>query len=146
MEIGPAETLINMAKKTIKANYDAHDVATGLKRDYLSYKKNADSIYYKVDSANAAQRPAKHEPAAPAAPVNTEPSAPAPAPSAAPVAVAAPAGNVSVPDTPMVAVDVLIVIVALALKKQVAEVAKDQTIKKLCGGKYHIHSPTVRPS
>jgi fatty acid synthase subunit alpha, fungi type len=140
VEVGPAETLVNMAKKTVKASYGAHDTATGLKRDYLSYKKNADSIYYKVDAANAAQRPAPKSTVA-AAPASVPATQPEPAVPAvvvtAPAAttVAAPAGNVSVPDTPVAAVDILTAIVALALKKQTNEVAKDQTIKKLCGGK-----------
>ena len=146
MEVGPAETLINMAKKTVKADYHAHDVANGLKRDYLSYKKNADSIYYKVDSANAAQRPTtKHtevaRPTAPA-PAPTEPAAQlASAATPAPAVVAAPLGNVSVPDTPVAAVDILTVITALALKKQTTDIAKDMSVKKLCGGAYPPNGP-----
>ncbi len=147
VEVGPAETLVNMAKKTVKASYDAHDNATGLTREYLSYKKNADAIYYKVDPASAAQRPAPKGTEAPP-PQAAKPTAPDAAAVLVPTVVvtpvaqtAAPSGNISVPDKPAAAVDILAVIVALALKKQLSDVAKDQSIKKLCGGPFTVSSP-----
>lgn len=134
MEIGPAETLINMAKRTLKAGYESHDVALGLQRELLTYKKNADAIYYKPSEeeaapplpANASKPAATQENATPAPAA----AAPAPAPVAAP-----PVAAVSVPDKPVSPLDILTVLVGVALKKPASEVAQDQSVKALCGGK-----------
>lgn len=121
-----------MAKKTLKAGYESHDIARGLQRELLSYKKNADSIYYKIQAEEvAAAAPSKPT----AAQSTTAPAAPSVSPTA-PAPVAAPSQAPTVPDKSLEPIDVLTVLVAVALKKSVADVAKDQTIKALCGGKF----------
>jgi 3-oxoacyl-ACP reductase-like protein len=116
-----------MAKKTLKASYESHDIALGLERELLSYKKNADAIYYKIQAEEVSAVPSK-----PAAAESTT-AQPAPA-AAAPVAAPAPSQSVSIPDKVIAPVDVIAVLVAVALKKSSDEIAKDQTIKALCGG------------
>ncbi len=137
LEVGPAETLLNMAKKTVKGCYAAHDMAKDLNREYLSVKKSADAIYYRVDETDVAEQRSLSSPSlsqdapvvsaapTPAAPV-VEVSQPAPT-AAAPVA--------SIADRPLAAGDVVNVVVALGLKKQREDIAADQSVKKLCGGK-----------
>ncbi|KAI4595314.1 3-oxoacyl-[acyl-carrier-protein] synthase [Pestalotiopsis sp. 9143b] len=129
VEIGPAETLVNMAKKTIKAGYESHDIARGLQRELLSYKKNVDAIYYKIQAEEAATAITKTAAVTEAASVTAAPAPAAPAP------VAVVPQSVSVPDKALEPIDTLSTLVAVALKKSVADVSKDQTIKALCGGK-----------
>jgi fatty acid synthase subunit alpha, fungi type len=139
VEVGPAETLLGMAKKTIKADFESHDMATGTKRELLSYKKNADAIYYRTEAGDVSAGPetsskTQSNAAAPAAaePAQSAASAPAPAPAQAP----GPAVDAaSVPDFPISTIDILVTLTAVALKKPASDIGTDQSIKKLCGGK-----------
>ncbi|KAK6440249.1 beta subunit of fatty acid synthetase [Oleoguttula sp. CCFEE 5521] len=135
VEVGPAETLGVMAKRTIKAKYDAHDAARSVQRQILCYNKDAKEIYYEAD-------PVEDEPvAAPAASGEAAPAAAgaAPAAAAAPVAAAPPppgAGPAAaVSDAPVGAVDILRTLVAQKLKKPLADVPLSKAIKDLVGGK-----------
>ncbi|KAM7186221.1 hypothetical protein V8F20_011491 [Naviculisporaceae sp. PSN 640] len=145
VEIGPAETLINMAKRTLKAGYESHDVALGLQRELLTYKKNAESIYYKP-SEQATQPPPTANPSTPAAVQENPISAPSVAPSApaqVPVSAPPPAAAVSVPDKPVSPIDILTVLVGVALKKPASEVAQDQSVKALCGGRSTVQNEVI---
>lgn len=129
-----------MAKKTIKADFESHDMATGTKRELLSYKKNADAIYYRTEAGDVSAGPetASNSQSNAAAPAAAEPapnaaSAPAPAqpaPAPGPAVDAA-----SVPDFPISMIDILVTLTAVALKKPATDIGTDQSIKKLCGGK-----------
>ena len=130
VEVGPADTLGVMAKRTLASKYEAHDAALSVQRQILCYNKDAKDIYYDVD-------PVEDEPEPAAAPSASASSAPAA--SAAPVAVAAPppsAGPAApVPDAPVTATDVLRALVAQKLKKPLADVPLSKAIKDLVGGK-----------
>jgi fatty acid synthase subunit alpha, fungi type len=73
VEIGPADTLGVMAKRTLASKYEAYDAAKSVQRQILCYNKDAKEIYYDVD-------PVEDEPATPAA--GSSDSAPAASPSA----------------------------------------------------------------
>ena len=80
VEVGPADTLGGMAKRTLAAKYEAYDAARSVQRQILCYNKDAKDIYYDVD------------------PIEDEP---APAPSggdSAPAASSAPAAAVACPE------------------------------------------------
>src|ERR1043165_375499 len=77
VEIGPADTLGGMAKRTLASKYEAYDAATSMERQVLAYSKDVKEIYYYV--APVADEP---EPAATS-------SDSAPAASSAPAAAAA---------------------------------------------------------
>ncbi len=49
VEIGPADTLGVMAKRTIASKYEAYDAAKSVQRQILCYNKDAKEIYYDVD-------------------------------------------------------------------------------------------------
>ncbi|KAK8022507.1 fatty acid synthase alpha subunit FasA [Apiospora rasikravindrae] len=117
IEVGPAETLVNMAKKTMKADYDIQDVALGLRRELLSHKKNADAIYYRTVAEET-------------------PSAAAPAPTTDPAPAQAPAA-------PLTPTDTITVLVAVALKKASSEIDMSQTIKALCGGRSTVQNEII---
>lgn len=132
VEIGPADTLGGMARRTLASKYEAYDAATSVQRQILCYNKDAKEIYYDVDPIDEEEQAAEAAPAA--APAATS-SASAPAAAAPPPPSAGPAAAVD--DAPVTAVDVLRSLVAQKLKKSLADVPLTKAIKDLVGGKYH---------
>ncbi|PSK42281.1 Fatty acid synthase subunit alpha [Elsinoe australis] len=135
VEIGPADTLGGMAKRTLASKYEAYDAARSVQRQILCYNKDAKDIYYDVD-------PIEEEPAPAAGEAAAAPSAPASgaAPAAAAPVAAAPAAPssgpaASIPDAPVGAVDILRTLVAQKLKKPLMEIPLSKAIKDLVGGK-----------
>ncbi|KAE8377688.1 hypothetical protein BDV26DRAFT_292912 [Aspergillus bertholletiae] len=130
VEIGPADTLGGMARRTLASKYEAYDAATSVQRQILCYNKDAKEIYYDVDPVEEEpEAPPASSTAAPAAPVavTAAPAAAAPPPSAGPAA--------AVEDAPVTAVDVLRTLVAQKLKKGLSDVPLSKAIKDLVGGK-----------
>lgn len=133
VEIGPADTLGGMAKRTIASKYESYDAARSIQRQILSYNKEPKDIYYDVD-------PVEDEPAAPAAngatpAAGTSSSAPAAASSASyapPPPSAGPAAAVE--DAPVKAVDILRALVAQKLKKPLMDIPLSKAVKDLVGG------------
>jgi fatty acid synthase subunit alpha len=130
VEIGPADTLAGMAKKTVSSKYEAHDAALSLQRQILCYNKDAKDIYYDVDPVEEEPEPSAASPAA-SAPAATSGAAVAvaaapPPPSAGPAA--------SIADAPVSATEILRALVAQKLKKQLSEVPSNKAIKDLVGG------------
>ncbi|KAF1953560.1 fatty acid synthase subunit alpha reductase [Byssothecium circinans] len=133
VEIGPADTLAVMARRTIASKYDAHDAARSVQRQILCYNKDPKDIYYDVD-------PVEEEPATPAASSGDAPAPSASSSAPAPAAVAAPpppsAGPAAaVADAPVTATDIVRALVAQKLKKPLADVPLNKAIKDLVGGK-----------
>ena len=139
VEVGPAETLGVMAKRTLASKYEAYDAAKSVQRQILCYNKDAKEIYYDVDpveeepeptsaaESSSAQQPPAAGAAAPAAPA----AAPAaPAPSAGPAA--------QVPDAPVQAVDIVRALIAQKLKKGLQDVPLNKAIKDLVGGRLRL--------
>nr|UWK20291.1 fatty acid synthase alpha subunit [Trichoderma turrialbense] len=134
VEVGPADTLGVMAKRTLASKYEAYDAAKSVQRQILCYNKDAKEIYYDVDPVEEEPEPAaassssapSSQPAASAA-AAAPPVAAAPAPSAGPAA--------QVPDQPVQAVDIVHTLVAQKLKKSLADVPLSKAIKDLVGGK-----------
>jgi fatty acid synthase subunit alpha, fungi type len=128
VEIGPADTLGGMAKRTLASKYEAYDAATSVQRQILCYNKDAKEIYYDVD-------PVEDEPEATEAPVESGSAAPA-AVAAAPAAAAPSAGPAAmVEDAPVTAVDIVRTLVAQKLKKGLTDIPVSKAIKDLVGGK-----------
>ncbi len=132
VEVGPADTLGGMAKRTLASKYEAYDAAKSVQRQILCYNKDAKEIYYDVD-------PVVEEEAAPAAenaPASTSTSAPAP--SSAPAAAAPPPPSsgpaAAVADIPVQAVDIVRSLIAQKLKKSLADIPLSKAIKDLVGG------------
>ena len=135
VEVGPADTLGGMAKRTLASKYEAYDAAKSIQRQILCYSKDAKEIYYDVD-------PIEEEPAAgdtPAAsttssaPAAAAPAAAAAAPPPPPAAGSGPAAAVA--DVPVQAVDIVRSLIAQKLKKSLADVPLSKAIKDLVGGK-----------
>ncbi|KAL2206570.1 fatty acid synthase subunit alpha [Sarocladium strictum] len=133
VEVGPADTLGVMAKRTLASKYEAYDAAKSVQRQILCYNKDAKEIYYDVDPVEDEPEPT------PAASGGAEASAAAPAAAAAPSAAPAPAPGAGpaaqVPDEPVQAVDIVRALIAQKLKKPMAEIPLSKAIKDLVGGK-----------
>ncbi|OQD67144.1 hypothetical protein PENDEC_c044G00811 [Penicillium decumbens] len=130
VEIGPADTLGGMARRTLASKYEAYDAATSVQRQILCYNKDAKEIYYDVDPVE--EEPVT-EPAAAAPSAAPATAAPAAAAAAPPPPSAGPAAAVE--DAPVSAVDILRSLVAQKLKKSLADVPLSKAIKDLVGGK-----------
>ncbi|KAJ7158521.1 fatty acid synthase [Mycena filopes] len=130
IELGPSPTLTGMATRTLKAKYETEDDSISRTRTILCHAKNVKEIYYQFEDELEAASEAPAEAATPA------PAVAAAAASPAPVAAAAPSGPAAtIEDVPIKAIDILTVIVAQKLKKQVNEVPLSKSIKELVGGK-----------
>lgn len=133
VEIGPADTLGGMAKRTLASKYEAYDAALSLQRQILCYNKDPKEIYYDVD-------PVEEEPAATPESSSSPALSSTPAPSGAP-ASAAPAPPSSGPaaavaDVPVTAIDIVRTLIAQKLKKPLADIPLNKAIKDLVGGKF----------
>lgn len=132
VEIGPADTLGVMAKRTLASKYEAYDAAKSAQRQILCYNKDAKEIYYDVDPVEEepeATPEASSSSAAAAGPVSAAPAAAAPPPpSAGPAA--------QVPDAPVQAVEIVRTLVAQKLKKPLLDIPLSKAIKDLVGGKF----------
>ena len=140
VEVGPADTLGGMAKRTLASKYEAYDAAKSIQRQILCYNKDAKEIYYDVD-------PVVEEEAAPAGDVPV-PSSSSASVAAVPAAASAPPPPSSGPaaavaDAPVQAVDIVRSLVAQKLKKPLTEIPLSKAIKDLVGGEF-IFDP--RPS
>jgi fatty acid synthase subunit alpha len=131
VEIGPADTLGVMAKRTLASKYEGHDAALSLQRQILCYNKDAKDIYYDVDPIEEEETPAPSSGGAPAA-SSSAPAASAQAASAPPPTSAGPAAQV--PDAPVTATDILRTLVAQKLKKPLMDIPLSKAIKDLVGG------------
>lgn len=134
VEVGPADTLGGMAKRTLAQKYEAYDAARSMQRSILCYNKDAKEIYYEADPVDDAPPPAASSDSAPAAtPAQSQQPAQA---AAAPAAAPAAGGGVAAPvdDTPVKAVDVLRALVAQKLKKPLNDIPLSKAIKDLVGG------------
>ncbi|KAG7119016.1 Fatty acid synthase subunit alpha like protein [Verticillium longisporum] len=133
VEIGPADTLGVMAKRTLASKYEAYDAAKSVQRQILCYNKDAKEIYYDVDPVEDEAEPA----AAAAAPAAGAPASSAAPAAAAPAAAAAPSAGpaAQVPDAPVQAIDIVRTLIAQKLKKPLAEIPLSKAIKDLVGGK-----------
>lgn len=134
VEIGPADTLGGMAKRTLASKYEAYDAALSLQRQILCYNKDAKEIYYDVDPVDEEAAPA----AAGGSAASASPSSSSPAQTAAPAAAAPSAPSAgpaaAVADAPVSATDIVRALIAQKLKKPLADIPLTKAIKDLVGG------------
>ena len=135
VEIGPADTLGGMAKRTLASKYEAYDAAKSLQRQILCYNKDAKEIYYDVDPVVDEPEPAAGGAGASSPNTTSVPSSNSAAPQAAaapPPPSAGPAAAVA--DAPVSAVDIVRTLIAQKLKKPLTEIPLSKAIKDLVGG------------
>jgi fatty acid synthase subunit alpha len=132
VEIGPADTLGGMARRTLATKYEAYDAALSVQRQILCYNKDAKEIYYDVEPVEEETAPAANDGASPAPASSTGPAPVAPV-AAAPPPGAGPAAAVA--DVPVTAVDIVRALVAQKLKKGLMDIPLSKAIKDLVGGR-----------
>lgn len=132
VEIGPADTLGGMARRTLASKYEAYDAALSVQRQILCYNKDAKEIYYDVDPVEEEAPPAAGESSPSSASVSSAPSQAAVPTFAAPAPSAGPAAAVA--DAPISAVDIVRALIAQKLKKSLTEIPLSKAIKDLVGG------------
>jgi fatty acid synthase subunit alpha len=135
VEIGPADTLGVMARRTIASKYEAYDAAKSVQRQILCYNKDAKEIYYDVDPVEDEPEPAAGA-AAGTAPATASASGPAPVVAAAPAPSASAGPAAQVPDAPVGAVDIVRALIAQKLKKPFLEIPLSKAVKDLVGGTF----------
>jgi len=135
VEIGPADTLGGMARRTLAAKYESFDAARSVQRQILCYTKDAKDIYYDVDPVEDEPAPAAAASTDPSAKAPGAPSAPAAAPGAAPAAASSAGPAPKMDDVPVGAIDILRALIAQKLKKPLAEIPLNKAVKDLVGGK-----------
>ncbi|KAF7590229.1 hypothetical protein BBP40_003113 [Aspergillus hancockii] len=143
IEIGPADILSGMLRKTVSRQYKSQDAARHMTRKLLSYAQNAQEIQYTLASSStvnnkkAVKSPSPPPPQEQPAPKVVVESTPPPAP----------AGNVvkaaMVVDAPVEAKDIVISVIAQKLRKSHTEVAMDKTIKALVSGRSTLENEIV---
>lgn len=133
VEIGPADTLAGMAKKTLVAKYEAYDAALSLQRQVLTYSKDGKEIYYDADPVVDEPEPAAAAGSSSAPTASSSSASPAAVASAPPPPSSGPAAAVA--DAPVTATDLLRSLIAQKLKKGLADVPLSKAIKDLVGGK-----------
>lgn len=131
VEIGPADTLGGMAKRTLATKYEAYDAALSVQRQILCYNKDAKEIYYDVDPVEEEPVPSAGDtPAQTSAPSQTQQQAAAPTQqqqqSSGPAA--------AVDDAPVTATDIVRSLIAQKLKKALGDIPLNKAIKDLVGG------------
>ena len=133
VEIGPADTLGVMAKRTLASKYEAYDAAKSVQRQILCYNKDAKEIYYDVDPVEDEPEPVAAESGSSSAPAAAAPAAAASAP---PPPSAGPAAQV--PDAPVQAVEIVRSLIAQKLKKPLQDIPLSKAIKDLVGGWFQL--------
>jgi fatty acid synthase subunit alpha, fungi type len=128
IELGPSPTLTGMAKRTLKAKYEARDDSTGRSRSILCHAKNGKEIYYQFEDEPDAPAVVEDTPQTATSTLSTAP--------VIPVSIPAPSASAtSIEDVPLKAIEILTVVIAQKLKKKVDEVPLSKSIKDLVGGK-----------
>lgn len=133
VEIGPADTLGTMAKRTLATKYEAYDVAKSLQRQILCYSKDTRDIYYQFDTP-----PEEQAGEGDTLPPESSPAPTAPQPSTAEVATNAAvpiAASAEVVDEPVKAIDIVRSLVAQKLKVPLLQIPINKNIKDMVGGK-----------
>ena len=156
IEIGPSETLISMAKKTLAAQHKSHNALLSSKRKLLYYKKDQREIRYEVDPQPEPASPAAQAPPAPLVAPTAPPASEAPKkdrslnetltehgakPQGAVLISGTTMGNHSttvlaayMPDASVTAKEIVVTIIAQKLQKQYNGLPTDKSIKQLVGG------------
>jgi fatty acid synthase subunit alpha len=146
VEIGPADVLTGMLKKTVALHFKSQDAARHMKRRFLSYAQNAQEIQYLLEAAEAEAAPARKDAGQSATSPATQatPSAQAtvkvlqtrdPSEVQVDITASAQVANAApISDAPVDAKEILVAIIASKLRKSHSELATQQTIKALANG------------
>ncbi|KAH7122773.1 hypothetical protein B0J11DRAFT_490138 [Dendryphion nanum] len=120
-----------MMKRTRDLVHRPYDTANNISREFLSMKKNRDAIYFVGQEKVLKPKKEATSAATPTPPQSTSSLSASSGSSTTPAPIVA--GPIE--DAPVTAADAVRTIVSIALKKPAKEVAFDQSIKALTGGR-----------
>ncbi|GFP58644.1 hypothetical protein ACSS6W_008693 [Trichoderma asperelloides] len=141
IEMGPANTLANMAKRTIALKYASKDTATDISRELLTFHQNLDAISYNKQQPIEVVNDAPSSPSAGTTKTTSaEEAVPRPSQSINTildnVMAAQPTHHsAEIEDSPPTTFDIVAAIIAVALKKPLNSSSMTQSIKVLCAGR-----------
>ncbi|KAK8039548.1 hypothetical protein PG993_007959 [Apiospora rasikravindrae] len=144
IEIGPANVMANMAKKSAKALVSDQDMARSVEREYLNINNPDDArkIYYEYDENTAAAEPVSAIPSPPA--VQAPAVAPVKVANAPPVAIVpVPTAPGTIIDKDLSTTDIILTLVAQKLRRAFDEVPVGDTIQGLSGGKSTLENELI---
>ncbi|KAJ6023758.1 Acyl transferase/acyl hydrolase/lysophospholipase [Penicillium herquei] len=152
IEVGPADVLTGMLKKTVARHFNSQDAARHMKRRFLSYAQNAQEIKYLLETTPTGAGGKKSAQASTGASATKAIAAAQAAVSvqtaSSEIQVAAAASaqvaNVApIPDTPVEAKEILVAIIASKLRKNYGELGTDQSVKALASGRSTMENEIV---
>jgi fatty acid synthase subunit alpha len=132
VEVGPAETLTTMMKRTRDLVYRPYDTANSVSREFLSLKKNRDEVYYVGQEKEVKESPKKEATPSTTPAVSELAAAVPPLQAASPAPAPISAGPIE--DAQVQTGEIIRTIVSIALKKPAKDIAFDQSVKALSGG------------
>lgn len=142
IEIGPAKVLARMAKQTAESKYAERDLARSIQRKFLSTQSDEKEIYYEYepeddvpDTTGSLEEHAKP----PDPPVSAATEQPKTSPEVLPLSAAA----AQIPDTPILAIEIIRCIIAQKLNKDYDSISTTKSIKDLTGGKSTLQNELV---
>ncbi|KAG9235156.1 3-oxoacyl-synthase [Amylocarpus encephaloides] len=143
IEIGPADTLVSMAKKTIASQYQERDNALHTKRKLLCYGKDAKEICYEgAQEPEVPKKPARSKGVDKVEnqskdETNSPPLATVIRPPPQPMNIK------RIEDVTISAREIVITVIAQKLKKPYADIPLTQNIKQLVGGRSTLENELV---
>ncbi|KAK8107064.1 uncharacterized protein PG998_009077 [Apiospora kogelbergensis] len=149
IEIGPANVLANMAKKSAKALVMQQDMARSVDREYLNINNPDDArkIYYEYEERTSVSSPMPESSTTPHVPEPASTPAPAPpvkVPEASPVSiVSVPSAPGTIVDRDLSPTDIILTLVAQKLRRAFDEVPVGESIQGLSGGKSTLQNELI---
>ncbi|KAH8892338.1 thiolase-like protein [Thozetella sp. PMI_491] len=155
VELGPSNVLSNMAKRTRDLKFQTMDSVLGLKRDFLSVSRDAQSIQYKhgtldtLDNSTEHQLPLRSPPASTkedlatkgnSAPLSLD-NPPETRPVVAAQEVSTPAD--AVPDAPLTPLEIISSLVSIKLKRPLSQIAPSKSLSELSSGRSTLQNELV---
>ncbi|EXJ85584.1 fatty acid synthase subunit alpha, fungi type [Capronia coronata CBS 617.96] len=149
IELGPGNTLVNMAKRTIGLKYESKDTAQNMSRQLLTFQQNFDKISYdqkfvqppEVRQAQSFQ--SNSEPVKSVAVTAPPPEGSIVPPATSPPPNTTPAPTQEVEDAPASVVDIVSTITSVGMKKPLDGFDMSKSIKALAGGRSTLQNEII---
>ena len=134
IEIGPGDTLIAMARRTVTSKYQSHDAARSIRRQLLCYKADAEEIYYLAGSSKEELEPASNLATSAASSKYPVTMSPKTSITNIPTLHLSARPKNLVPDVSVTVAEIVRMMITRTLRKSVGEIALSNTIRGLAGG------------
>ena len=137
IEVGPSKTLATMAKKSTNGRRAKLDKSRSIERSFLSSNSDTKAIFYEYDEQvdpSATAEPTSIQ-ASPLIDAGTQSHATTLVVTPEAIKIPSAVQRDPVPDTPLLALDVVIAITSQKVKKSFDELSLEKSLRDLSGGK-----------